>query len=103
MRSGDLPTYTFDFSPGLTAPRGRAMRRAETPEGSIETQLFGYRFDDLRLTQAIQVMLPPRLADGLDIAVSIYIADRYAQRPSGASQNWHRHIAVRIPVRDETL
>lgn len=99
-----LPVYQFDFSPGLSAPRGRALRRVQMP-GSAEVveRSFGYRFNDTTLVRNIGAILSPPLADALDTSAAIYLADRYAPRVVNGLRQWHRRIHVRIPVRRPVL
>lgn len=99
-----LPAYQFDFGPGLSVPRGHALRRVLSPDAAeVVERSFGYRFNDTSLLRDIGAILPPTLADALDTSAIIYLADRYAPRAINGSPQWHRRIHVRIPVRQPVL
>jgi len=99
-----LPAYQFDFGPGLSVPRGRALCRVQSPGATeVVEQSFSYRFNDTSLLRDIGAILSPPLADALDTSAIIYLADRYAPRAINGSRQWHRRIHVQIPVRQAVL
>jgi len=62
-------------------------------------------FNDLGISLAFGALLPPHLADLLDITVAVYVADRLCpRRPRGAprahlDELWQRRLTVRLPLR----
>lgn len=62
--------------------------------------------DDRGISLAFGTLLPPHLADLLDIAVAAYVADRLCVRRtrtaarSQADELWQRHMTIRLPLRD---
>lgn len=72
---------------------------------SLTVQLEStYIVDDTAITRASGSTLSPELADLVDIALAVYVADRVARRrPRHADRsllNWTRRFDLTIPVRD---
>ena len=67
-----------------------------TPAGSTET----YWLNGERLSLAFCQALPRRTADLLEVAMSIYAADRRSRRDYRGTNTGHRLINVRVGVRD---
>ncbi len=87
--------YGFDFTHGdqvLPQPR------------SAELVAFGrYFVNDLRITRAFSRRLDPLLADWIDTALFVYLADRLSLRRRHTSQHyalqWGRKLHLKVPVR----
>jgi Queuosine biosynthesis protein QueC len=87
--------YGFDFTHGdqvLPQPR------------SAELVAFGrYFVNDLRITKAFSRRLDPLLADWIDTALFVYLADRLSLRRRHTSQHyalqWGRKLHLKVPVR----
>ena len=63
----------------------------------------GVVIDERSLTRSTGTVLDDRLADLIDIAVFVNIADRRAKRrgpTSDVEANWTRKIEVRVPLRE---
>ena len=67
-----------------------------TPAGSTET----YWLNGERLSRAFCQALPGRTADLLEVAMSVYAADRRSRRDYRGTNTGHRQINVRVGVRD---
>src|SRR5215470_1034652 len=87
--------YGFDFTYGdqvLSQPR------------PAELVAFGrYFVDDLRITRTFSKRLDPLLADLMDVALFVYLADRLSPRRRRASPHyalqWGRKLHLKVPVR----
>ena len=96
------PRYELDFTAASQTSDGvRAVPIAGTPV-SIEGR---YRIGDNRIEQSFGLSLPPVSADLVDIAMSVYAADRVSPRrvparPDPYRLQWRRHLALRVPVRE---
>jgi hypothetical protein len=63
-----------------------------------------YWVDDSPLSRAFGSVLPPKLADLVDLAMSVYYADRRSQRQRNSFElTGHREIRVQLPVRELEL
>ena len=60
----------------------------------------GYWLDDQRLSRAFHHEVPRRMADLLEVAMSVYAADRRSRRNYRGMNTGHRRISVRIGVHD---
>ena len=67
-----------------------------TPIGSGDS----YWLDDQRLSRAFHQEIPQRMADLLEVAMSVYAADRRSRRNYRGMNTGHRQISVRIGVHD---
>ena len=76
--------YDYDFS------------NEPTPVGSGDS----YWLDDERLSRAFHQQVPRRMADLLEVAMSVYAADRSSPRSYKGMNTGHRRINVRVGVRD---
>lgn len=83
--------YDGDGRAWLQMNGGSGGRRAE------------YHLDDESLSKAFTRTLPPDLADLVDVAMSVYLADRVVRRrPRGLDPSelgWKRRLTLRVPVR----
>jgi hypothetical protein len=73
----------------------------ESPE--LESR---YWVDDSPLSCAFGSILPPKLADLVDLAMAVYFADRRSKRqrqPNSFELTGHRQIHIRLPVRELEL
>lgn len=63
-----------------------------------------YRIEDQVLTSALSRTLPPHLADLLDVAMAVYLADRVVRRRRNGDPRfalaWQRRLRLHLPVRD---
>jgi hypothetical protein len=63
-----------------------------------------YWVDDYRLSRAFGSILPARLADLIDLAMSVYYADRRAHRVRSPFElTGHRDIRIHLPLRDPDI
>ena len=76
--------YNYDFSNELA------------PVGSGDS----YWLDDQRLSRAFHREVPRRMADLLEVAMSVYAADRRSRRNYRGMNTGHRRIGVRVGVHD---
>lgn len=92
--SGGRATPRFEFS---CNPSGR-LSLAGDVEAAGE-----YHLDDRLLSDAIMAPMPGPLADLIDVAVAVYIADRLCRRRAGSGDRyehrWQRRMELRIAVR----
>ena len=77
-------SYDYDFSSELT------------PVGSEDN----YWLDDERLSCAFHQEVPQRMADLLEVAMSVYAADRLSPRNYKGMNTGHRRINMRVGVHD---
>ena len=59
-----------------------------------------YSVDDQEIASKFSSAVEPMLADLVDIAIAVHMADRLAVRTLHASANWSRDLRLRIAVRD---
>lgn len=100
-RPGRGPTpgeYTVTFSEaGVATVEGPRVRRETAVSLSV---------DDLEISLAFGTTLPSHLADLVDVAVAVYVADRLCARrarsaePSDADELWQRRMLIRLPLRN---
>jgi len=80
--------YNFDFS---------------RPEAAEHQVVHEYFVDDEAIPRCFGQSLEPLLADLIDLALSVYLADRLALRRDpkyqGHAHQWCRQIRLRVPVR----
>ena len=93
--------YVVTFSEaGLATVRGSGVARQTDVATAVEDQ---------GISLAFGTTLPPLLADLLDIAVAVYVADRLCvRRPRSALRQvadelWQRRMTVRLPLRDPSV
>jgi 7-cyano-7-deazaguanine synthase in queuosine biosynthesis len=91
--------YQFDFTPD-----GRVFMG----DSSLNLHLESFYFvGDEKIAQAFGTSLPTQLADLIDVALSVYIADRLARRRQLRTGRYHFHwsrkIHVRLPLRNPEL
>jgi 7-cyano-7-deazaguanine synthase in queuosine biosynthesis len=89
--------YSFDFSPAGNVSGGLQQRAAlgEMPA------FAEYYVDDELLATPFGNMLPPVLADWIDVAVAVYFADRFAVRRTrlgGERQQYHWGRVIKLTV-----
>ncbi len=77
-------SYDYDFSSELA------------PVGSEDN----YWLDDERLSCAFHQQVPQRMADLLEVAMSVYAADRLSHRSYEGMNTGHRQINMRVGVHD---
>lgn len=68
------------------------------PESGEEREMHYYINDD-SVAKLLGATLSPILADLVDVAAAIHIADRLAVRQGNAPETWRRQFRVDIPVR----
>ncbi len=68
------------------------------PNGGQEREMHYYINDD-SVAKLLGAMLSPILADLVEVAAAIHIADRIAVRQCRAPETWRRQFRVDIPVR----
>jgi len=85
--------YAFDFEPLSEGGSSARLKGWPDPEQPRE---FGVSLDDAELARLALAAVPPEAADLLDLAVTIYAADRLA--PYRLDRG-HRRIHVRVPLR----
>lgn len=85
--------YEFDFErPGEVI--------SETAFEGEDGIVMRYALDDAEINGQLGALLPAHLADLIDIAVAVYMADRLAVRgATDQSSDWHRTVQLNIPVR----
>lgn len=75
----------------------------EEVDGPAKRDSFYYVRDET-ITDTFWSTLPEELADLIDVALAVYVADRLARRHSQAAdrhqRNWSRHFHLRLPLRD---
>lgn len=103
MTRQSIPAYCFEFRGGLSG-RGEVMRTCSLIDGGT-TRLMRYWLDDFPLAAGLGRRMPSPVADLIDVASAIYIADRLALRevvndPRIPQDRWHRRIHIVVPVRD---
>jgi hypothetical protein len=84
---------------------GREVYRFDFTNGPVREELESYYWvDDRRLSHAFCSILPTRLADLVDLAMSVYFADRRATRVrTPYVLTGLRDFDIRLPVRDLEL
>lgn len=94
-----LGTYTFDFgNPGQ-------IRWHFAKEDIVENapEPVSYFFDDDSIARQCSEVLSPLMADVVDVAVAVHMADRLALRRGkdllGPTIGWARNLRLQIPVR----
>jgi hypothetical protein len=94
-----LGTYTFDFgNPGQ-------IRWHFAKEDIVENapEPVSYFFDDDNIARQCSEVLSPLMADVVDVAVAVHMADRLALRRGngllGPTIGWARNLLLQIPVR----
>lgn len=97
-----IPAFEFEFLGGISN-RGIVERVCSSIESGRKHR-FRYYLDDLPLAAAFGTTLPQYLADFVDIAVAVYVADRLAPRAVPGDQRpmdgrWHRRLHVAVPLR----
>jgi len=90
---GKTDQYELDFGrPGHVS----YSTAFEHQEGIV----MQYGLDDAEINKQLNALVPPALADLIDIAVAVYISDRLAVRGgTDHSSMWHRSMNVLVPVR----
>jgi hypothetical protein len=85
--------------------KGRKVYRIDFSRDPVKAELESYYWvDDRQLSHAFGSNLPPRLADLVDLAMSVYYADRRAMRVrSPYVLTGLRDFDIRLPVRDLEL
>ena len=93
---GDMASYRIAFTDD-----GRAHMDAAGGPVRVDTL---YRVGDDVIARAFGARLPQELADLIDVALAVYVADRLSRRrPPGADRyqlHWGRRFELRLPVRD---
>lgn len=92
--------YHFDFSDSDTVRWGRCPITAER---HTRNRFIRYHIDDREIAGRFGENLDPLLADWIDVAFSVYLADRFALRRGQAETRreapWGRILRLRVPVR----
>lgn len=87
------PTYRFDFLPDGGIVAGSGIHESLSP--------IRIHIDDLAIADTFHSCLPMDLADLIDVAIAVYVADRFSPRRSSSDAGrWVRHIEIGVPVRD---
>jgi len=94
--SNQPPTFAFDFT--------RADRVAWSYGGrcgDLESHgtPAGFFVDDREIADEVARVLPPLLADMVDIALAVHTTDRLALRALDRGSNWSRRLEVAVCVR----
>lgn len=102
MDPARIPTYRFNFGSGLSKI-GRVERHCSMVDGGGPRQI-GYYLEDLPLAASLASQVPSPVADLIDVASAIFIADRLALReppddPRPSHDRWHRCVHVVVPLR----
>src|SRR5208282_253060 len=90
------PTFVFDFTRAdqVAWTDGRSHR-----ELGGQGARAGFLVDDREIADEVACMLPPLMADLVDIALTAHTADRLALRTLDCAHNWGRRLELRICVR----
>lgn len=87
--------YEFDFT--------HAGQVLSQPRSAKPVAVGKYFVDDLRIAGVFSKRLAPLLADWIDVALFVYLADRLSPRRRRASQHhalqWGRKLHLKVPVR----
>ncbi len=97
MTSWKLPTrFNFDFGHA-----GRVTWTHGRNDASLEENGIPARFsvDDAEIADNFAQMVKPMLADLVDIAIAIHMADRLAVRTLNCRNTWSRRLHLKICVR----
>lgn len=98
MSSKKGPTpFVFDFT---RADRVQWTYRRTNGQCEVDGIPAGFFVDDTEIADQLSNTLDPILADLVDIAVAVHMADRLAVRTVEFGGNWSRRIEARICVRD---
>lgn len=90
------PTFVFDFTRADQVAWSDGQSHREL--GGQGTRA-GFFVDDREIADEVACLLPPLMADLVDIALAVHTADRLALRTLDCSNNWSRHLKLRICVR----
>jgi hypothetical protein len=97
-----VPAYHFNFAGGLS--NGGFVDRRSPAIDQGQQHRIRYRINDLPLVTAMGRSMTPAVADLLDVAFAIYVADRLAPREveydfRPVQDRWHRRLRLVVPVR----
>jgi 7-cyano-7-deazaguanine synthase in queuosine biosynthesis len=90
------PSFVFDFTRADEVVWSDGQSHCEL--GGPGTRA-GFFVDDREIADEVACLLPPLMADLVDIALAVHTADRLALRTLDCSNNWSRHLELRICVR----
>jgi 7-cyano-7-deazaguanine synthase in queuosine biosynthesis len=90
------PTFVFDFTRADQAAWSDGRNHRELRGQGTRAKFF---VDDREIADEVASMLPPLMADLVDIALAVHTADRLALRTLNCSNNWGRRLELRICVR----
>ena len=90
--------HTADYSYRFGDFRDRQNLVEARIERTHEKRIFAVAINDLALLESSSSSMPPELADLLDIAVAVYVADRMSLR----GRDRQCSIAITLPLRDHT-
>jgi hypothetical protein len=90
------PVFVFDFTRADQVAWSDGRRLCEVEGHGTRA---GFFVDDREIADEVARVLPPVLADVVDIALAVHTADRLALRTLDCSNNWSRRLELRICVR----
>jgi len=95
------PAYTLSYGFG---PDGQPHVVVDGGRRSLHNH---YHVGDETITRAFGALLSPELADLVDVALAVYVADRLCPRrhreASAYDLNWTRRFYIRVPLRNPEL
>jgi hypothetical protein len=97
-----VPEYRFQFIGGV-ANKGIVEHQLVFPKAGAPSKTH-YRLNDESIVNSLSTPLPTSIADLIDVAIAIHIADCLALREVEADirfvqDRWHRRIHLVVPVR----
>lgn len=88
------PRFSFDFS------HADRLSWRHGPKNDDNGAMFaGFFLNDQEIADEFAQVLEPLLADALDIAAAVHMADRLAIRSAERSDNWSRILELQVCVR----
>jgi len=98
MRASTNPTcFSFDFTQAGRIDWTHGQRNELLDLAGKPTT---FSIDDQEIATRFSSAIKPIMADFVDIAVAVHMADRLAVRNLNAAANWSREICLQLAVRD---
>jgi hypothetical protein len=98
MRTSSNPTrFSFDFTQAGRIGWTHGQRNELLDLAGKPTT---FSIDDHEIATRFSSAIEPIMADFVDIAVAVHMADRLAVRTLNAAANWSREICLQLAVRD---
>jgi hypothetical protein len=94
--SNQPPTFAFDFTRADRVAWSHGGRHGDLAGHGTPA---GFFVDDREIADEVARVLPPLLADMVDIALAVHTTDRLALREFDRSSNWSRRLQVELCVR----